>query len=135
VKSKIDAMLSKNDSLKAVGAFNEALQEYVEAVCYLSYIKGKELPSASSIEVEAEDYLMGLCDLTGELVRKAINSSIKEDYKKVLSIKDFVAEIYSVLMDFDFRSGNLRKKFDMIKYNVNRLEDIVFELKLKDKVK
>ena len=130
-KSKIDSMLAKKDSLRSVGAFNEALQEYVEAVCYLNFIKEKELPSFSSVGVEIEDYMLGLCDLTGELVRKAINSSIKGDYKKAVSIKDFVAELYSVLMDFDFRSGSLRKKFDSIKYNLHALQDLVLKIKLK----
>jgi hypothetical protein len=31
---------------------------------------------------------------------------------------------------FDYRNGNLRRKYDGIKYNVQRLEDIRFQLSL-----
>jgi hypothetical protein len=33
-------------------------------------------------------------------------------------------------MQFDYRNGNLRRKFDGIKYSVQRLEDIRFQLSL-----
>ncbi|MBW3022617.1 hypothetical protein KY308_00750 [Candidatus Woesearchaeota archaeon] len=114
-------------------SYKAAVQEYVEAIAYYDFVKNKKLPTKKELGVDVESYLMGICDLTGELVRKAINSAIKQDYKLAFEINDFVSELYSELLKFDFINGNLRKKFDSIKYNLKKLEDLALELKLKEK--
>ena len=48
-------------------------------------------------------------------------------YKKIY---EDVAEIYDGLLNFSFR-GDVRKKFDLVKYVMIRLEEIMLELKLK----
>ena len=69
--------------------------------------------------------------MTGELVRKAINDAIKGNMKSALFIKGFVEELYGELLQFDFRNSELRRKFDGIKYDLKRLEDIALSIKLK----
>ena len=132
---KLNFLLKKDESLASVGAYSEALEEYVEASCYFGLVKNKKLLTAKDLDVCTHSYLPGLCDLVGELVRKAVNSSIKEDFDTALEIKDFVAEIYEELMMFDFRNIPARKKFDSIKYSLEKLENLVLELKLKQKIK
>jgi len=110
-----------------------AFQEYVEALCYYEFIKTGQVPSAKSLSVSYEDYLLGLCDLTGELVRKAVALSIKKDYAGVEKIKELVAEIYGQFLQFNLRNGELRKKSDSIKWNLNKLEDLVYDIQLKRK--
>jgi hypothetical protein len=39
------------------------------------------------------------------------------------------------LMMFDFRNIPVRRKFDSIKYGLNKLENLILELKLKNKIK
>ena len=90
-----------------------------------------KIPTSAQLKVDSESYLLGLCDLTGELVRKAVNEVIKKDYEAAVKIKDVVAEIYDEFLKFDLRNGELRKKSDQIKWNLKKLEDIVFEVKLK----
>ena len=111
-----------------------ALQEYVEALCYYHFVKDKKMPTKASLKVDNESYLMGLCDLTGELGRKAVNEAIKKNFKQVMVIKNLVEEIYGEFLDFNLRNGELRKKSDQIKWNLKKLEDVVFELKLKGKI-
>ena len=60
-----------------------ALQEYVEALCYYHFVKSKKIPTKASLNVDNESYLMGLCDLTGELVRKAVNEVINKNYERI----------------------------------------------------
>ena len=111
-----------------------ALQEYVEALCYYRFIKNNKIPTRSFLKVDNESYLMGLCDLTGELVRKAVNDVIKKNFKQAMEIKNLVEEIYGEFLEFNLRNGGLRKKSDQIKWNLKKLEDVVFELKLKGKL-
>jgi len=60
-----------------------ALQEYVEALCYYHFIKNKKIPTKATLKVDNESYLMGICDLTGELVRKAVNEAINKKFSKL----------------------------------------------------
>ncbi len=110
------------------GHFRTAMQEYVEAACFLGFASGKALPARSQLGVTAEQYLLGICDLTGELVRKAINSAIKGNIEESILIKDFVEELYGELLLFDFRNSELRRKFDGVKYDLKKLEDLVFDI-------
>ena len=111
-----------------------ALQEYVEAVCYYDFVKTGKISTLKSLGISSESYLLGLCDLTGELVRKAVNEAINGNYKQVLKIKNLVEEIYNEFLKFNLRNSELRKKSDQIKWNLKKLEDVVFELKLKGKL-
>ena len=130
----IRSLVKKDEKASDIGAFHEATEEFAEAYCYYSWLTNKTLPTRKDLGVETEAYLAGLSDLLGELVRKAINDGIKGNFKSAEEIKDFASEIYAELMLFDFKNGNLRKKFDSIKYSIEKLEDTVFNLKLKDKL-
>jgi len=97
-------------------------------------MKNNKIPTNTRLKLDPEFYLMGLIDLTGELVRKAINSAIKEDYKTAVNLKNLVSELYDELLLFDFAGGELRKKFDSIKYDLKKLDDLVLNLKLSKKI-
>jgi len=116
------------------GSYNAALQEYAEGVTFLYFLEKNKLISSKELDVGTENYLLGLCDLTGELVRYAVNRSINDDFAKVIEIKEFVSQIYEIMMEFNFRNSELRKKYDSIKWNLQKLEDLVYELKLKGKL-
>jgi len=108
-----------------------AFQEYVEALTYYEFVKTGKIPSFKDLKVDVEHYLLGLCDLTGELVRKAVNDIIRKKYGNALKIKELVEEIYGEFLKLDLRNNELRVKSDSIKYNLKKLEDIVYDLKIK----
>ncbi len=114
-----------------MGLHSEALEEYVEAECFYSFLQAKKIPTNENLEVSIEIYLQGLCDLTGELTRKAVNDVIKGNNKSVLEIKEFISELYEELLQFDFRNSPLRRKYDAVKYALEKLEDLSLKLKLK----
>ncbi|MEK6950083.1 MAG: hypothetical protein AABX34_07725 [Nanoarchaeota archaeon] len=112
-----------------------ALQEYAEALCYYHFVKDRKIPSSSALKIDNESYLMGLCDLTGELGRRAVNEVISQNFSQAMEIKELVDEIYGEFLKFNLRNGELRKKSDQIKWNLKKLEDVVFELKTKGMLK
>jgi predicted translin family RNA/ssDNA-binding protein len=124
----------RTPKLRCGGSFKVAVQEFVEALCFYELMKSNRIPKNSQLKLDPEFYLMGLIDLTGELVRKAINSAISGDYKTSLNLKSLVSELYDELMLFDFAGGELRKKFDSVKYDLKKLDDLVLSLKLSDKI-
>jgi predicted translin family RNA/ssDNA-binding protein len=132
---ELNTAVENKPKLVYSGSFKVAIQEFVEAVCYFEFVKNKKVPSHKELGVGSEYYLLGLCDLTGELVRKAVNEGINANYKQVVEIKELVADIYGEFIKMDITDGELRKKYDAIKYDLKKLEDLVLELKIKDKVK
>lgn len=111
-----------------------AVQEYVEAVCFYEFVKNKKLLTRKELGVITGDYLLGLCDLTGELVRQAVNAVINKRYDEAIEIKEFVSEIYGEFLQFDLRGGQLRKKADSIKWNLRKLEDLALGISIRSPV-
>jgi len=127
-KGSLDKIASSGKRLIYEGSYSDACQEYVEALCYYGFVKNGWLPLFASLKVSEEDYLMGLCDLTGELGRKAVTIAHKNP-EEVERIKDVVEEIFGEFIKFDLRNGNLRKKSDSIKWNLKKLEEVVYDIK------
>ena len=108
-----------------------AFQEYVEAIAFYEFVKNKKIPAKASLGVSAEDYLSGLCDLTGELVRKAIYDVIHKRFDEAEKIKELVHEIYGEFLNLHLRNGDLRKKSDSIKWNLKKLEEVMYDISMK----
>ncbi len=129
-RQALNAIAKHDQKLFYEGSYKIAIQEYVEALLYYFYIKEGEL---KELKVSANHYLLGLADLPGELVRKAVYLAGKGKHSEVEKIKDLVDNIYGELLKFDIRNGEIRKKVDGIKYDLRKLEDLVLDLKLKSR--
>ncbi len=134
-KEELEKYIKKNKGLYYEGSFKVAIQEYVEAMLYYGFVKSKKVFSRKELEVQSYYYLLGLCDLSGELVRRAIHSATAGKYKDVEVIRNLVDDIYGTLLEFNIRENELRKKFDSIKYDIKKLDDLNYDLKVKRKVK
>jgi len=130
---ELKKIFMKNQGLR-VGIYNSALQEYAEAITYYYFVKEKKLISNKKLDIGPENYLLGLCDLTGELARRAVFSVVKENYSEIIKIKEFVEEIYNEFLEFELRNGELRKKSDSIKWNMKKIEEILYDLKIRGKI-
>ena len=127
-RKKLDLITKHSQKLLFEGSYKVAIQEYVEAILYYNFIKTGKL---IDLKVSATHYILGLADLPGELVRKAVYLAGKGKVDQVIKIKDEVDSIYGELLKFDFRNNEVRKKVDGIKYDLRKLEDLVLDLKLK----
>jgi len=127
-KKKLDAIAKHSRKMGCEGSYKVAIQEYAEALLYYNFVKEGELVE---LPVDTEHFILGLADLPGELVRKAVFLAGKGEVEKVIKIKDEVDMIYGELLKFDFRDNEVRRKFDSIKYDLRKLEDLVLDLKLK----
>jgi translin len=123
IREEVKALKSMDASLS--GSFKVAMQEYVEAVCFYEFIKNRKLPTSKELGVESNHYLLGICDLTGELVRFGVNSAIKKDFESAGKTKDFVEELYGELLKIDFRNSELRRKIDSVKWDLRKLEELL----------
>ncbi|MBT4651034.1 hypothetical protein HOC13_00765 [Candidatus Woesearchaeota archaeon] len=130
-KKKLDGIAKHSKKMSCEGSYKVAIQEYVEAVLYYRFIKTGKL---IDLKVAPEHFVLGLADLPGELVRKAVFLAGKGKVGSVSKIKDEVDMIYGELLKFDFRNNDIRRKVDSVKYDLRKLEDLVLDLKLKGKL-
>ncbi|MFC2154406.1 hypothetical protein ACFLRC_02905 [Candidatus Altiarchaeota archaeon] len=129
-KLEMDSLVEGMPRLRYGGSYKVVCQEYTEAACYLAFVKGGNIPSPSDLKVDNEEYLLGICDLSGELVRKAVNDAINKDYKEVLKARKFLEGIYGQFLELA-PTGELRKKIDSVRWNLNKIEDLVYEANIK----
>ncbi|MEK6969197.1 MAG: hypothetical protein AABW48_02100 [Nanoarchaeota archaeon] len=127
-KKKLDIIAKHSWKMALEGSYKVAVQEYVEAILFYNFIKNGKL---IDLDASAEHFILGLADLPGELVRKAVFLAGKGNVAGVIKIKDEVDTIYGEMLKFDFRDNEVRRKVDGIKYDLRKLEDLVLDLKLK----
>lgn len=127
-KANLDKISKHDPKLAYEGSYKIAVQEYVEALLYLHFVTEGTL---LDLDVQACHYVLGLADLPGELVRRAVYLAGKGKVDEVTKIKDLVDQVYGELLKFDFRDNEIRRKVDGIKYDLRKLEDLVLDLKLR----
>src|SRR3989344_1734812 len=130
IKDKIKKLRKVNISTDT-NINSVAFQEYVEAIAFYEFVKHKKEPTRASLGVSADYYLSGLCDLTGELVRKAIYDVIHKKFDEAARIKELVHDIYGEFLKLHLRNGELRKKSDSIKWNLKKLEEVMYDISMK----
>jgi predicted translin family RNA/ssDNA-binding protein len=114
------------------GIKDVAFQEYVEALSFYIFMTETRLVTQKESEIDENNYLLGLCDLTGELMRKAVQSVINEDPEKVVHIRQMISDLYDEFLQMDLPNSELRKKADSIKWNLHKVEDIIYDLKIRN---
>lgn len=99
------------------GFVENAAQEFVEAHCFYNIKKGKNLPDPDEIQTTYSSYLMGLCDVVGELRRGALDNILKGETTKAYEYLTYMDHIYEVIMELDYPSGllPLKRKQDVLR--------------------
>ncbi|MFH1522729.1 MAG: hypothetical protein ABIE43_02825 [Patescibacteria group bacterium] len=118
------------DRLREEGSYKAGVEEYVEAKTFYLVLSGKKLDVIKGPELAYESYLGGICDLTGELVRRAVNQAAQGNYKEVEKIKGMINDIMAELVQFDM-AGYLRTKYDQAKGSLRKIEQINYEVKIR----
>ncbi len=125
-----------HSTLANIGALSEAVQEFTEA--YILYnILSDVFKRDDYIKLELEtlinheDYIKGLCDVPGELVRVSVKLSIKDKNRELFEIEEVVKKIYYQLLHFTNYSGSLRNKIDSVKWNLSKIQEIIFKYKMR----
>ncbi|CAF9912530.1 hypothetical protein IMSHALPRED_000338 [Imshaugia aleurites] len=81
-----------------------------------------------------EEYLLSLISLIEELARLAVNSVTLGDYHRPLEISRFVKDLHAGFQVLNLKNDSLRRRSDSIKYNVKKIEDVVYDLSLRNLV-
>lgn len=117
-----------------------ALVVYLEAGFLVSRdtcaeILGLAKQDAEGFHLDLETYLMGILQMSNELSRFATNSVTLGDYSRVLSLQRFIGDLNSGFRLLNLKNDNLRKRFDSLKYDVKKIEEIVYDLSIRGLLK
>jgi translin len=99
------------------GFVENAAQEYVELHCLSNIMRGEDLPDPDEIQTTSSAYLLGLCDVVGELRRGALDFMLAGDTEKANEYLHHMDRIYDAIMSFDYPSAlvPIKKKQDMVR--------------------
>jgi len=130
------------------GSFANVMEEYVEAKMFHAWLlseggandfskqpTGKVLMPDEFTEIqnqlEPEDYLGGLCDLTGEIGRFAVKKGTERDADGVkLCLQTNTSILYAIESLSKLPGGGIGKKMDPLRHSVEKLEKMLYELSL-----
>jgi len=79
-----------------------------------------------------EDFLMGLCGLPTELQRLCVNSVTAQNYSIPHKVSSFVSDLYSAFRLLNLKNDALRKRYDSIKWDLKKIEEIVYDLTIRN---
>lgn len=134
------------------GSFAAVIEEYVEAHLFYTWLvgdinidaaKNREaiqdpslrilLPSEfAPLLLEPEEYLGGLCDLTGEIGRFAVRCGTRRDSNAVRRCLETTSSILTSIQSLGRLpyGGSIGKKIDPLRRSVEKLEQMLYELSL-----
>lgn len=118
-------------ALQEEGSYRAALEEYAEASLFAGYLKTGKIVSLEARASQPSIYLAGLADATGEMVRYATRQVTLGHSEVVAEVQEVVAMVIEFLLDMDL-TGYLRTKFDQAKKNLSRLEEMAYDLAIRD---
>ena len=118
------------EGLDTEGSYRAALEEYVEARLLERFLAGKKLGAVAAPGVDEDIFVGGVLDVTGEIVRYAVAAASRRDIKEVKRAQEVVTAITGELIAMNI-TGPLRPKFDQLKQNLRKIEEIVYDLSLR----
>ncbi|XP_023700412.1 translin [Paramormyrops kingsleyae] len=97
----------------------------------VAQILGIEVDREKGFHLDVEDYLAGVLIMASELSRLAVNSVTAGDYSRPLRISNFINELDSGFRLLNLKNDPLRKRYDGLKYDVKKIEEVVYDLSIR----
>src|SRR3989338_3732492 len=129
---RLNKKYKQHPAFQDEGSYRAAIEEYVEATLFLQFVMKGKIGKVTTVGVDGDVYLAGLCDVPGELYRYAIRAATMHDHKTVEACVEMANKIIGELVEFDLTSY-LRTKFDQAKQATQKLEIVMYELALREK--
>nr|XP_009382136.1 PREDICTED: translin [Musa acuminata subsp. malaccensis]XP_009382137.1 PREDICTED: translin [Musa acuminata subsp. malaccensis] len=85
----------------------------------------------SEFGLDIEDYLIGICFMSNELPRYVVNQVTAGDYDCPKNVLKFLTNLHSAFRMLNLRNDFLRKKFDGMKYDLRKVEEVYYDVKIR----
>ncbi|KEP47423.1 recombination hotspot-binding protein (translin), related protein [Rhizoctonia solani 123E] len=116
--------------------FVAALDEYLSTERLLTLpeceqILGVSIEWRGRFQIPSEDYLHGVIALVNELSRLAVNAVTLGDFNRPVQISVFVRDLYSGFSLLNLKNDSLRRRFDSLKYDMKKIEEVLYDVSLR----
>ncbi|XP_077299717.1 translin associated factor X [Arctopsyche grandis] len=139
-------------NIPIVRVLTPAVEEMAEAFCFLHYLKTSsttEMPTwndlqnmltynekedsetSPSLIIRPLDFMLGVLDYTGELMRMCINKSSSSDTEICFTIRTVMQQLYLGFLGLRYHR-ELNKKMPTFKQSLQKVEDTCYDLKLRN---
>jgi predicted translin family RNA/ssDNA-binding protein len=116
---------------KREGNLNVAIEKFTETKLLSLFFSTGRLARLSDCQpCSDEEYLMACLGFAQELTRYSTGRAIVGDTDSIGLCRDLCNDLNVKMLEFDFRNGPLRRKYDGLKYALKKLEEIGYELSL-----
>lgn len=121
-----------NSNLTLHGTFNQPNRTKIPAESLLTKENLiHQLKLEDPLTITSEEYLHGVISLINELTRLSINVISLGLFQVPIGICEFVKELGNGFSILNLKNDGLRKRFDSIKYDLKRLEEVVYDITLR----
>lgn len=145
----ISRELENQDPYLYLKAYRNGLEEYIEAVTFYQYLSsgnmknwlelGKTLTYTSSeksksiqILITPFEYILGISDLTGELMRQCINNLATGDSASCYETCNFVRNMYKGFLGcISISNKEINRKLCTLKQSLHKMENVCYTIKIR----
>ncbi|KAG8701672.1 hypothetical protein FRC11_011984 [Ceratobasidium sp. 423] len=116
--------------------FVAALDEYLSTERLVTLPECEQLLGVNAewrgrFQIPSEDYLHGIIALVNELSRLAVNAVTLGDFNRPVQISVFVRDLYSGFSLLNLKNDSLRRRFDSLKYDMKKIEEVLYDVSLR----
>ena len=139
LKNDLSPIVQEEPNLR-FGSFAGVVEEYIEARLFYTWL-GTDFnkpaaqiltPTEFALKVEPEEYVGGLCDLTGEIGRFAVQRGTIRDVENVQLCLQTNQAILSGLQIMEYWPPGTGKKLDAVRTSVDKLQRMLYEMSLSE---
>ncbi|KAG6401534.1 hypothetical protein SASPL_138393 [Salvia splendens] len=110
-----------------------AFMHYLETESLLLHAEAEEKLGLNPSEfgLDTEDYLTGICFMSNDLPRYVVNRVTAGDYDCPRKVLAFLTDLHAAFRMLNLRNDFLRKKFDGMKYDLRKVEEVHYDVKIR----
>ncbi|CAK9822814.1 Translin-associated protein X [Anthophora retusa] len=147
----IASEVENQDPYMYLKTYRNSLEEYVEAVTFYQYMNNgnmeswtelqksltyvvSEKPTVKTIQtlVRPYEFILGIADLTGELMRKCINNLATGDIANCYETCNFVRSMYKGFLGCASVSNReINRKLCILKQSLHKVENVCYTIKVR----
>ena len=132
-KAIIDTILETigGDLSQREGRLSGTIEKFTEIRLMQNFFATGKLASFSALQPCNDDEYMGAAlGFAQELARYVVGRASEGDEASIGLCQALIVQLNAKMLEFDFRNGPLRRKYDGLKYALKNVEDVLYELSL-----
>ncbi|XP_055710462.1 translin-associated protein X [Phlebotomus papatasi] len=139
------------DQYQYARAFSPGLQEFIEALTFFEYISGKDLSDWTSVQeslkykgeeesppmeclVQPIEFMLGLADMTGEVMRRCVNSLGSGEVDNCFDSCRFLQSLHASFLGLGpTHNREMSRKMYTLRQSVMKSEAVCYNLRVRGK--